>query len=76
MEATSFCKGVADITVAHEQNHQKTCRSLGFIKFFFRSPVELALDEVNAYNKQIAALERLIGSAFKGAEVNSRTARK
>lgn len=68
-EATSFCKGVADITLAHEQAHQKTCREMGFIKFFFRSPVELALDEVNAYNKQIAALEKLIGNALKGAEV-------
>jgi hypothetical protein len=68
-EKTSFCKAVRDITIAHEENHRKTCQKMGYIAFFLRSPVEIARDEVNAYNQQIAALEKEIGKALKGAEI-------
>jgi hypothetical protein len=67
-EKTGFCKAVRDIIIAHEENHRKTCLNMGYVAFFLRSPVEIARDEVNAYNKQIEALEKEIGKALKGAE--------
>ena len=68
-EKTSFCQAMSDIIVVHEMNHQKTCQKMGYIAFLLRSPIELARDEVNAYNQQIAAIEKEIGKTLKGAEV-------
>lgn len=75
-EETSFCKGVRDILIAHEENHQKTCQSMGFIAFWNRTVVEVARDEVNAYNKQIEALEKAIGKSLKGAEIQFESSSK
>ncbi|MHB2170007.1 hypothetical protein [Alsobacter sp. R-9] len=68
-EQTSFCKGVADITRAHEESHRATCRKMGFIAFYLRDAAQLARDEVTAYDGQIAALQQALGKALKGAEV-------
>jgi hypothetical protein len=68
-EGTSFCKAVRDILIAHENNHQKTCQTMGYIAFWGRSIDEVARDEVNAYNKQIEALEKEIAKSLKGAEI-------
>lgn len=75
-EETSFCKAVRDVTIAHENNHRKTCQAMGYIAFFLRSPVEIARDEVNAYNKQIEAIEKEIGKALKGAEIQFESSSK
>jgi hypothetical protein len=68
-EQTSFCKGVADITKAHEESHRDTCRKMGFIAFYLRNAAQLARDEVTAYDGQIAALQQALGKALKGADV-------
>lgn len=68
-EATSFCRGMSDILKSHEDSHRATCRSMGFLAFYFREPAELARDEVKAYERQIAQIETLIGKALKGAEI-------
>lgn len=67
-EATSPCKEVRDLLVAHEQVHRDTCRRKGFFAFVDASPVDRALDEVKAYDAQIAALQKLLGQSLKGAE--------
>jgi hypothetical protein len=66
---TSACKGISDTVVQHEKRHQATCRKLGFIKFYLRDAEALAQDEVAAYDAQIAALNKLIAKALKGAEL-------
>ncbi|MCP8937498.1 hypothetical protein NK718_03135 [Alsobacter sp. SYSU M60028] len=66
---SSFCKGVSDITMAHEESHRATCRKMGFIAFYLRDAAQLARDEVTAYDGQIAALQDALGKALKGAEV-------
>jgi hypothetical protein len=55
--------------VQHEKRHQATCRKLGFIKFYLRDAEALAQDEVAAYDSEIAALNKLIAKALKGAEL-------
>jgi hypothetical protein len=66
---TSACKGISDTVVQHEKRHQATCRKLGFIKFYLRDAEALAQDEVASYDAQIAALNKLIAKALKGAEL-------
>lgn len=68
-DATSPCKEVRDLLVAHENIHRETCRRKGFFAFVDASPVDRALDEVKAYDAQIAALQKLLGQSLKGAEV-------
>lgn len=68
-EASSACKGIEDALVEHEEVHRKTCSDMGFFAFLYRTPDQLARDEVRAYDRQIASLRKLISNALKGAEV-------
>ena len=68
-ENTAICAGVGAILVAHEQSHRETCRRMGFIAFYNRSAAELARDEVAAYERQIAALQKELAKSLKGAEL-------
>lgn len=68
-ESTSLCKEIKDILVRHEESHRATCNQMGYFDFVQRSPVDLALDEVKAYDQQIADLRKLLGKVLQGAEV-------
>jgi hypothetical protein len=67
-EPEKIRKAAENSSFGHEENHRKTCQRMGYIAFFFRSPVEVARDEVNAYSKQVTALENEIGKVLRGAD--------
>jgi hypothetical protein len=52
----SACAGIARALRIHEDSHQATCKRLGFYAFSERLPLDLANDEVDAYEAQIKAL--------------------
>lgn len=52
----SACAGIARALRIHEDAHQATCKTLGFYAFSERLPLDLANDEVDAYEAQIKAL--------------------
>jgi hypothetical protein len=63
--AGAACDGIARAALVHEQTHRATCRGMGFYAFWERGPVDLAADEVRAYEAELAVLASEMARVLK-----------